>query len=72
MGMDLAGRPSQDSLRHLYRIPSNENRSSKSLTQSEGDDWFMEMDRANSRGQVTTTVQKTSIPFEHIKTSGNK
>ncbi|OAG19000.1 hypothetical protein CC77DRAFT_1010222 [Alternaria alternata] len=72
MGMDLAGRPSQDSLRHLYRIPSNENRSSKSLTQSEGDDWFMEMDRANSRGQVTTTVQKTSIPFEHIKTSDNK
>ncbi|KAG9193742.1 hypothetical protein G6011_03777 [Alternaria panax] len=71
MGMDLAGRLSQDSLRHLYRIPSNENQSSKSLTQSEGDDWFMEMDRANSRGQVTTTVQKTSIPFEHIKTSDN-
>jgi len=69
MGMDLAGRPSQESSRHLYRIPSNENRSSKSLTQSEGDDWFMEMDRANSRGQVTTTVEKSSIPFEHIKAS---
>jgi hypothetical protein len=72
MGMDLAGRPSQESSRHLYRIPSNENRSSKSLTQSEGDDWFMEMDRATSRGQVTTTVEKTSIPFEHIKASDKK
>ncbi|KAI4619067.1 hypothetical protein J4E83_006019 [Alternaria metachromatica] len=72
MGMDLAGRPSQESSRHLYRIPSNENRSSKSLTQSEGDDWFMEMDRANSRGQVTTTVEKSSIPFEHLKATDKK
>jgi hypothetical protein len=72
MGMDLGGRPSQESSRHLYLTPSNENRSSKSLTQSEADDWFMEMDRANSRGQVTTTVEKTSIPFEHIKACDNK
>ncbi|KAL1799499.1 hypothetical protein ACET3X_003536 [Alternaria dauci] len=72
IGVDLTGRPSQDSIRHLYRVPSNEHRSSKSLTQSEGDDWFMEMDRANARGQVTTTVQKSSIPFEHIKMSDNK
>jgi hypothetical protein len=72
MGTELAGRPSQESSRHLYRIPSNENRSSKSLTQSEGDDWFMEMDRANSRGQVTTTVKRTSLPFEHTTTSDKK
>ena len=69
MGMDLTGRTSQESSQHLYRIP---NHSSKSLTRSESDDWFTEMDRANSRGQTTTTVATTEIPLEHIKASDNK
>ncbi|KAL7775548.1 hypothetical protein CFE70_009391 [Pyrenophora teres f. teres 0-1] len=69
MGMGLTGRTSQESSQHLYRIP---NQSSRSLTRSESDDWFTEMDRANSRGQTTTTVATTEIPLEHIKACGNK
>ncbi|KAI2478470.1 hypothetical protein Ptr902_10083 [Pyrenophora tritici-repentis] len=69
IGMDLTGRTSQESSQHLYRIP---NQSSKSLTRSESDDWFTEMDRANSRGQTTTTVGTTDIPLEHIKACDNK
>jgi hypothetical protein len=72
MGLDFS-RPSQDSQRHLYKTPSNdlrEHRSSRSLTRSEADDWFAEIDNANASGN-TTTVQRTAIPFEHIKASDN-
>jgi len=64
MGVDLTGRTSQDSSQNLYRIP---NHSAKSLTRAESDDWFTEMDRANSRGHTTTTVATTEISLEHIK-----
>lgn len=69
---DLGPRPSQDSSRHLYQIPSHEAQSSKSLTQNDGDDWFTEMDRANSRGQSTTTVQKLPLSYGHMKSTDNK
>jgi hypothetical protein len=68
---ELGSRPSQESSRHLYQIPSKD-QSSKNLTKNDGDDWFAEMDKMNLHGLVTTTVQKTSVPFEHIKASDNK
>ncbi|KAF1828952.1 hypothetical protein BDW02DRAFT_613550 [Decorospora gaudefroyi] len=74
MGRTLFGpsRSSEESQRNLYQVPSNENRSSRSLTRSDGDDWFLEMNKANSAGQNTTTVQRTQIPFEHIKAEDNR
>ncbi|XP_014560327.1 hypothetical protein COCVIDRAFT_89338 [Bipolaris victoriae FI3] len=68
---ELGSRPSQDSSRHLYQI-SCKDHSSKNLTKNDGDDWFAEMDRVNPHGPVTTTVQKTSVPFEHMKVFDNK
>ena len=71
MGLDLARRASQDSQRKLYRTTSNSNRdrSSGSLTRSEGDDWFafLEMDRAVAGGRTTTTVERVEVPLEQIK-----
>ncbi|EMD64248.1 hypothetical protein COCSADRAFT_181377 [Bipolaris sorokiniana ND90Pr] len=68
---ELGSRPSQDSSRHLYQI-SCKDHTSKNFTKNDGDDWFAEMDRVNPHGPVTTTVQKTSVPFEHIKVFDNK
>jgi hypothetical protein len=67
LGLDFGNRPSQDSQHHLYKTTSNEHRSSRSLTRSEADDWFHEIDKANAGGNLTTTVTRTNIPFEHIK-----
>ena len=73
MGLEFGSRPSQESQRYLYKLPSNdlrEHRSSRSLTHSEADDWLAEIDKVNASGN-TTTVQRTAIPFEHIKASDN-
>jgi hypothetical protein len=73
MGLEFSSRPSQESQRYLYKLPSNdlrEHRSSRSLTHSEADDWLAEIDKVNASGN-TTTVQRTAIPFEHIKASDN-
>lgn len=69
---ELGSRPSQDSGHQLYDMTGKENQSSKSLTRNDGDDWFAEMDRVRSHGPMTTTVQKASVPFGHIKASDNK
>jgi hypothetical protein len=76
LGLDFGARPSQESQRHLYKTGSNdlrEHRSSRSLTRSETDDWFNEIDKTNASGgsNMTTTVSRTNIPFEHIKASDN-
>ncbi|RAR05432.1 integral membrane protein [Stemphylium lycopersici] len=69
---DLGPRPSQDSSRNLYQIPSHEVPSLRSLTQNDGDDWFTEMDRANSPGQSATTVQISPVPYGQNKPTDNK
>jgi hypothetical protein len=68
----LGSRPSQDSQRHLYTVESDENVSSKSLSRSEGDDWFLDMDKVNPGGTSTTRVEGTNVPFEHVRKSSNR
>jgi hypothetical protein len=68
----LGSRPSQDSERHLYNIESRENVSSRSLSESDGDDWFLNMDKVNPGGTSTTKVEGTNVPFEHVRKSSNR
>lgn len=75
LGADLGHRSSQDSQRCLHRTTSNEAGGSKgSLTRSERDDahWFLEMDKEIAGGRTTTTVERTGIPFDHIKAIDNR
>ncbi|KAF1937794.1 hypothetical protein EJ02DRAFT_514971 [Clathrospora elynae] len=72
MGLGFAHRPSQESQDYLTRIPSIENTSSGSLTRSEGEDWFMDLNKTNSGGKMTTTMGRTAVPFENIPGSSNR
>jgi hypothetical protein len=65
MGLEFS-RPSQDSQRNLCRIPSGElEERNRSLTRSERNDWFADMDKQNA-GTTTTTIGKTDVPLERI------
>ncbi|CAO2647500.1 Nn.00g084220.m01.CDS01 [Neocucurbitaria sp. VM-36] len=75
LGLDFGHRSSQESQRCLHRTASNDVGGSKgSLTRGEQDDcdWFLEMDKEVAGGRTTTTVERTEIPFEHIRAFDNR
>ncbi|KAF1850087.1 uncharacterized protein K460DRAFT_372457 [Cucurbitaria berberidis CBS 394.84] len=72
-GADFGPRSSQDSQRCLHQTATNDHGSSRgSLTRSEWGDWFLEADKDVAGGRTTTTVERTEIPFEHIKAFDNR
>jgi hypothetical protein len=73
MGLELGARPSQDSQRNLCRFPSPDvGTNTGSLTRSEREDWFADMDKQNNAGTNTTTIGKTEVPLERINTMERK
>jgi hypothetical protein len=68
LGISLGARTSHESQRSLCRAPNSEvSRGNGSISRSEREDWFAEVDRHNMAGRTTTTIETTDIPYDHIK-----
>ncbi|KAF2025079.1 hypothetical protein EK21DRAFT_93548 [Setomelanomma holmii] len=67
LGINIGTRPSQESQRSLCHNPYVGLRSDGTISRGEREDWFVEVDRQNTAGKTTTTVETTDIPFTHIK-----
>ncbi|KAH7069965.1 hypothetical protein BKA63DRAFT_494157 [Paraphoma chrysanthemicola] len=67
IGIGMAGRASHESQRSLCRAPYNEARGDNGISRLEREDWFAEVDRHNTSGKTTTTIETTDIPYDQIK-----